>query len=721
MMHSGINSNSNSNEQELFSFLAHQKTCSYISAEENSLVKTKKPNLSIESLVSDIIHHRQQYSVGQPEISDQEYDQLEQRLAQLSPNHPLLNQVGAVPAANLEKAAHQTPMLSLRKVYSIDELDSWRNSNPVVATFKIDGNSMSLIYEYGQFVQAKTRGDGKLGEDVTEKLRWILAHQDLLEITQTAQIPALEIRGELYCSKTKFKELKNEMIQRGLDAPTSKRNIVAGVLTRKSHSDLARFFDFLCFDILSETLSFEQELDKVAWMKSTGFTSPPHQLIETRSHCEQFISEAEEFKKDPDSQFEIDGVVFSFNQTSLHQKLGATSHHPRYRMAYKWHSYTAKTTLAAIEWNTSRSGLVIPVGILDPVHMPPGNALISRLSLHNASHIIKHNLKPGSEVEIIRAGDIIPYLSKNIRTSFGPPVLPKSCPSCNATLEFQSESLTPSKKQQNLDFLQLVCPNISCPHQLLKSLRHWCSVLDIADLGEQRLLSFIQAKLVTEISDLYLLSPEQLISLDGYKQTITDKLIRHIQGSKNCSSEKFLTALGLPGLGKEIAAAIAKYFNGAKKFIHLSNTDHQILASIEISEGRTVGAKRAENILSALFKNQTAILRLHELIQPSYTAETKIITKQPMDHFSVVITGSFSVPRPKLSSFVKSLGAQVSDSYSKKTNLLLIADKNSTSSKAKKARENDSCTLWDEDDFKDFISEQNIPWPFEETGNPTQD
>ncbi|MDD9951307.1 MAG: NAD-dependent DNA ligase LigA [Zetaproteobacteria bacterium] len=663
----------------------------------------------IDYLVQEIIYHREQYTHGNATLSDADYDQLEDQLRTLSPEHPILQQVGSKPSSGLEKVEHTTPMLSLKKVYNLQEMEAWRKNLAVVGAYKIDGNSMSLIYSYGTFTIAKTRGDGKTGEDVTSKLHWVLARKNLLKLPMLQEAPYTEIRGELYCTKNGFKLLSTEMQRLNLDPPTSERNIVAGVLTRKSHASLARFFDFFSFDVLSQELNIATEEDKVNWLTEAGFTPPPSRLLKSPEACKSFIEEAQAFKENPKREYEIDGAVMTINHTQLHTEMGATSHHPRYRLAFKWQSYATSTQLKSIEWNTSRSGLVIPVGILTPVHMPPGNAKISRLSLHNAGVVVKKNLKPGSQVKIVRAGDIIPHLQENLHTTFGPPQIPTRCPSCQTDLLFQEEGQTGRKSEGN-SFLQLYCPNSSsCPNQLLKTLRHWCSTLDIADLGEQRLEHFIRAGLVRCTGDLYQLESEQIARLEGYQMTIAHKIVTNIQASKGCSTALFLAALGIPGLGKELAVGIQHHYQGTHKFLHLASTQQEALSQVELAPGRTVGAKRAQTILNTLKQKRNDFLALENLIKPKYIPPAQTLsTISPMTEFTLVISGTFSCSRNLMTKYLQSLGATISSSMTQSTNLLLISDKSSQSSKAKKARASETCQIWDEQDLIRYLKKHEV-------------
>ena len=355
----------------------------------------------VKSLAMDLMRYKKLYYQGAPAISDAEYDRLESELQALAPGHPVLDYVGAEPQGNNPKVAHGQAMLSLQKTYDSEELLSWKGDHGVVGTWKVDGNSLSVVYEDGALSLAKTRGNGRMGEDVTSKARWV---SDLVP-----QIPVsgtCEIRGELYCSEHHFAELVEEMLDLGLERPSNPRNIVAGLLGRKSHIDLARYFNFLAFDIISDEddLNFDNEMDKFKWLKKQGFSIPDPKLLKNNSEVLKYLDSVKAVMEA--GEIGLDGAVFSYNNVAMHHELGNTSHHPRYKMSFKWPGQTAVATLKEITWATSRLGIVTPVAVIEPVELSGAN--ITNITLHNAEHVMAYNLKAGDEIEIIRSGEVIP-------------------------------------------------------------------------------------------------------------------------------------------------------------------------------------------------------------------------------------------------------------------------------------------------------------------------
>ena len=488
-----------------------------------------KPEI-ITQLANEIIHHRNLYYRGQPEISDIEYDALEEKLRLLVPEHPIFHKIGEEIETSTGKKEHQVPMLSLAKTYNIDDLLAWQKGRELVGTYKVDGNSLALVYRHGKLVSAKTRGNGLLGEDVSTKIRWVSDCIATLSLPESLnKIEILEVRGELYCSHTNFAKVVDEMQSLGLEKPSNPRNIVAGVLGRKQHYSLARFFSFFAFDILAYTEEplFLTEIEKFDFLAKNSFHLPGAELLKSEEDIRKYLSRVREKINDP--EFAMDGAVFAYNNTSLHKSLGNTSHHPRYKMSFKWQGEVAQSKIKDINWSTSRLGIVTPVAIIDPVKL--SGAVITNVTLHNTSYVKNYNLKSGDIIEIVRSGEVIPKFLRVIKEAPGSYVLPSHCPTCRSPLLS--------------DEIRLLCQKKECGAKVQGQILNWIKCVGIDDLSEKRLALLIDSKLVHCIEDLYKLSEEDLLSLPLIKEKMAKKLFTLFKEVRKFLLKIFLMVLVL--------------------------------------------------------------------------------------------------------------------------------------------------------------------------------
>lgn len=610
-----------------------------------------------KELAEKILFHKRKYYAGVPQISDEEYDMMELELKKINPEHPVLQKVGSSLLKSKQKSHHIRPMLSLEKTYSFDDLFKWIENRPIVGTYKIDGVSISLIYdEEGQLLEAKTRGDGVIGEVVTHKIHWISSIP-----MNNSLLKNIEVRGELYCSKDNFTDLNNEMIELGLKPANNARNIVTGLLSRKHHDELMRFFEFVAFDINSNSIS---EINKYELLDKISFKLPTHTLLNTKDEIENFIQSAKNFKDKGD--YSIDGVVFCYNDISIHQELGNTAHHPKFKISFKWIGESAKTTIENINWFTGRLGLVTPVAQVSPVYL--SGASISNLSLHNASFVINHKLKKGDEINIIRSGEVIPKFesvafqkSKEIHDIFD--LIPKNCPSCKHKLIFDEVKLICTKKQE-------------CPAQKLGHIQNWANLVEIADLSEKRIEHMIESHLVDSPSDLYKLTIEDLLTLPLTDKKMATKLYANIQQTNNIPLKKFLAGLNILGMGISNWEKILFHYPKLEDILKLNSEN-----IININGFSTI---RATNLLQSLDDQRQEIQKLLSL---GVTPIESIVAQGKLSGQIIAITGTFASPRKEIEDWIKENGGQCTSSVSSKTTHLLISDLESQSSKAKKARE----------------------------------
>ena len=609
-------------------------------------------------LVDKILQNKRLYYLGTPKLSDVAYDRLEEELKLIAPDHPVLSFVGGNTDSKFRKIVHKVPMLSLAKTYSIPELCAWVDDRPVMATLKVDGVSLSLNYQNGRLLVGKTRGNGREGEDVTDKVLWVgecIAHISLQG--------ECEVRGELYCTDDSFLKLSDEMVARGLERPSNPRNIVSGILGRKNHQDLARFFDFFAFDVIveSQQMLFNTELQKFEWLETAGFKVPEHKLCSSKEGIESYLNFARDFLESGD--IGIDGVVFSYNELSLHQDLGSTSHHPRYKMSFKWAGETGTSEIREISWSTSRFGVVTPVAIIEPIFL--SGASISNVTLHNAAHVRSHQLKAGDTIEVIRSGEVIPKFLSVVRSAPGSVLIPTKCPSCGSELSF--------------DGIRLNClANFSCPSQLSGAILNWIRAVNIEDLSEKRLQQLLDIGLVKEIPDLYRLEEADLLKLPATKETMAKKLVKNIESSKAPELANFLNGLGVPGMGLNSWNDICKVAPKLDSICTLKVED------IEAING--FATKTAVAIVKGLLERADLIQNLLEVgVKPKEPLFSEKTGK--LFGLTFVITGALSRPRSEIEKVIADHGGKVVGSVSKNTSVLLTNDQDTSSSKALKAKE----------------------------------
>lgn len=606
----------------------------------------------IQELEKLIIRHKSLYYSGRPEVSDAEYDSLELELKKLDNTNSVLNLVGTV-VSNLEKVKHDQKMLSLDKVYSVDELMKWVETEEVVSTFKVDGVSCSLIYENGHLVMAKTRGDGSFGENITDKVRWIEELPKSISHTQK-----IEVRGELYTTEEHFFQLSEEMVSRGLEKPTSQRNIVAGFMGRKESIDLCRYINFMGFDVLGLD-EIKTEIEKEKILKDEGFNTPKVVLHKKQATIEEAIDGARQFMSEGD--YQIDGLVFTYNDILKQNELGNTSHHPRFKMAFKFMGESKNTKIIDITWQVSRNGILTPVAEVDPVEL--SGAMIGRVTLHNYGMVRQYDLKSEDEIEIIRSGEVIPKFLSVVKSSNKSLLIPKKCPSC------QSETI--------IKDIRLYCINEECPGKNKESILNFIVKIGIEDLSGRRLDELIAARLVKNISDLYRLSVNDFLGLDKVKEKLAEKLYDNIQKTKKPDLITFLSSLGISGGA----------YNKCEKVVHAGYDSLQKIMSITEENLMSIDGfaeKSAQEFAKSLREKRELVGELLSLgfeIKIEEKKESKVTDKK------ICITGALSEKRSVIEEKIREFGGVVVGSVSKNTDYLLTNETDPASSKYKKALE----------------------------------
>ena len=599
-------------------------------------------------------------------MSDYEYDELFDELKKLESetNFKLANSpvttVGYEVVSKLNKVKHNHPMLSLDKTKSIDEVQKFIGDKPILTMLKMDGLTISVKYSEGKLVSAETRGNGTEGEDVT--------HNALVftNLPQSIEYRGdLVVDGEAIITKCDFDKINANLPEE--EKYKNPRNLVSGSV-RQLDSGIAaqRHIQFVAWKVVSgyDNNSFSARLN---WLETLGFTVVPR--------LDRFDERSINFLKIIADKYSypIDGLVVSFDDVNYLESLGATSHHLRGQLAFKFYDETATTILRDIEWNTSRSGLVNPIAIFDEVDI--SGSTISKATLHNLSYIKSLELGIGDEIEIYKANDIIPKVANNLtRTnSYKRPLL---CKSCGAVLEVHTAEVHKGKIVETLH-----CPNEECPARMLDKFVHFVSKdgLDIQGLSEATLEKFISKGWIKKFSDIYRLIQykNEIIELDGFGEKSWDRLWQSIQDSRNTTMAKFICALGISSVGKNTAKDVAN-------FITIVDEDMLLDTTYETALTPSVVAN-IKNYLNAE-SNRTEILTLIAQLNIS-TGKQLETTNSPFTGKTIVITGVLNYyTRTTIQEELERLGAKMGSSVSKKTDYLLTNEQ-SGSSKYKKAVE----------------------------------
>ncbi len=605
----------------------------------------------IQELEELIEHHKVLYYQGQTEIQDHEYDKLEDELRELCPESPILKIVGSLVKSE-KKVKHDEKMLSLAKTYKLEELESWMSGKEAISMYKIDGMSCSLIYENGHLILAKTRGDGSYGENITSKALWI--NSIVKNISEKERI---EVRGEIFCDEENFFKLSDEMISLGLEKPTSQRNIVAGLISRKDHLQLSRKLTFKAFELIGKE-EITTEVEKMSFLKKEGFETLEYTLHKNASSLVSTIDDAKEFMSAGD--YLIDGIVFSFNDQKWHRELGETAHHPRYKMAFKFQGESKNTKIKSILWQVSRNGILTPVANVEPVEL--SGAKISRVTLHNFGLVNQFELKSGDEIEIIRSGEVIPKFLSVIKSSDKKFTYPEKCPSCECEVK-------------KVD-IRLICTNQECPAIVKESILNYIQKIGIDDLSSKRLEELIKAKLILKISDLYKLDMEKLLSLDKVKEKLATKLLNAIEGSKSVDLITFLSALGISGGA----------YNKCEKVVFAGYDNLDKIRKLNAEKLQAIDGFAEKSSVDFFESLKSKFDLIDELEKEGFTFEELVKNETKITDKKICITGSLSEKRSVIESKIRDASGIVVSSVTKNTDILVTNDQTSGSSKLKKAQ-----------------------------------
>jgi DNA ligase (NAD+) len=616
------------------------------------------------------------YVLNNPLVSDAEYDELKRRLIELERKYPELitpdsptQRVGAPPRKEFPNVQHSIPMLSLEDARNEEEIREiyeriiklvGRNVEFCIEP-KFDGTSLELIYENGVLVRAVTRGDGYVGEDVTPNARTIRTVP--LRLFEDV---SMEIRGEVVISKENFRKLNEELINKGEKPFANPRNAAAGSLMQlDSRITAQRPLDFIVWGFGKSGIKFAKQSEFLKKAEELGFKVPKPKVVKT---LEEIIETYREWEKERDRYiYELDGMVVKVNEIELWEKLGYTARAPRWAFAAKFKPREKTTKILGVVWQVGRTGIITPVAELQPVEI--GGATVSRATLHNVDILKKLGVKIGDTVVVSRAGDVIPQIIKPIeelRTGQEREIeIPNKCPVCGGEVATEGPFLK--------------CLNLSCPAKLSASIKHLArrEAFDIEGLGEKTSKLLVERGLVKDIADVFNLRKEDLKRLPGFSDVSAEQLVLAIERAKKIKLDRFIHALGIPGVGEATARLLAEKFKTLSALMNASK--------FELMRIRGIGPETADAIVKFFSdeRNRNSIKKMLEYGVEVYWGEEK---KGPLSGKVFVFTGELDCcPRSKAKEMVEELGGQTADTVSKRVHYLVVGkDPGSKLQKAQK-------------------------------------
>ncbi len=652
----------------------------------------------VEWLAEQISHHSHlYYNEAKPDISDSEFDALWDELKSLSPNHPQLQKVGSDPPPGSTKVEHLFPMLSLDKSNTDDEVthfvsETTAQGRRFVCQPKLDGSALSLEYRRGRLVRAATRGSGTRGEDVTANARRISNVPESL-----AWDGDCHIRGEVVMPLAIFHDSYS-------DVAPNPRNLAAGAL-RQKHAEAgkgrAEDLMFLAYGAefpqgdfrhpdSPEPPAFEFDSESITWLQEIGIEVAGNEVVggsDPQSTTTEIMTVVNRWTENRDgADWEIDGIVIKLDRLSKRTLLGMTAHHPRWALAWKFPPEEAISVLMDVEWQTGRTGNVTPVSKVAPVTV--SGVTVESTTLHNKGEVERLGIMLGDRVRVVRRGDVIPKITEvlgaaqdsdlNDRkhadgTPFGEPLpartavtIPTHCPRCSSELV------------EDGAFIR--CMDLNCPSRLERTILYWCRHLEMDGIGEKLAEQLCSTGMVTSLADLYTLSMRDIASLDRMAEKSAGNVIDELEASRSMTLSTFLTALGMPRIGPEIANSIATEVGSLDALLELTHgMDDESISRLVAIEG--VGETVANLLLEGLSVRMNIISSLsNELDISDEITETN---SGPLEGQTFCITGTLSRPRKEIALSIKSKGGKVVSSVSGKLDYLVAGD--SAGSKLDKA------------------------------------
>ena len=619
------------------------------------------------------------YTSDNPSVSDSEYDRLYRELVELETAYPdqvladsPTHRVGGKILDGFEKYSHQYPLYSLQDAFSREELEAFdarvrkEVAHPTyICELKIDGLSISLTYEKGILVAGATRGDGSIGENITENLKRV---KDI-PLTLPEEID-ITVRGECYMPRASFDQVNQARQENGEPEFANPRNVAAGTLRQLDTAVVAKrnLATFLYQEASSSTRDSQEKVLK--HLEQLGFVVNPKRIL--AENIDEIWNFIQEVGQERDSlPYDIDGVVIKVNDLANQEELGFTVKAPKWAVAYKFPAEEKEAKLLSVDWTVGRTGVVTPTANLTPVQL--AGTTVSRATLHNVDYIAEKDIRKDDTVIVYKAGDIIPAVLRVVeskRVSEEKLDIPTNCPSCDSDLlHFEDE-------------VALRCINPRCPAQIMEGLIHFASrdAMNITGLGPSIVEKLFVANLVKDVADIYRLKEEDFLLLEGVKEKSASKLYQAIQASKENSAEKLLFGLGIRHVGNKASQLLLQHFHSIE---NLAQADPEEVASIE-----SLGGVIAKS-LQTYFATEGSEILLRELREAGVNLDYKgqtVVADAALSGLTVVLTGKLErLKRSEAKSKLESLGAKVTGSVSKKTDLVVAgAD---AGSKLQKAQE----------------------------------
>ena len=641
----------------------------------------------IEQLRDKIRYHDRKYYVeAQPEISDRQYDQLIDRLKKLEAAHPELvtsdsptQRVGDEPVESLNPVEHRVPMLSIDNTYSVEDLRKYGQRIAKllpdekiawVVELKIDGVAVSVTYERGQMVQAATRGNGLVGDDITHNMRTVVDAPLRLSDTPPRM---LEVRGEVYMTNSDLVRLNTEQKSRGEPLYANTRNCAAGSIRLLDPAIAARRrLRLFCHGVgYVEGLKATNHMDFLAELRHYGLPATPHvecfgDFEAAVQHCEELVERLHEL------DFEVDGLVLKVNDFAHRERLGSTTKSPRWMIAYKFEKFEAPTKLFDIRVQVGKMGTATPVADLEPVEL--AGTIVRRASLHNADEIERKDIRIGDVVIVEKAGKVIPHIVRvELAERKGHPrkfVFPTQCPECHTHLV----------KDEGGVYIR--CPNLECPAQIKERIRYFATrnAMDIEGLGDKLVDQLVETEVVKNFADLYRLDLDTLVNLERMGRRSSENLLAGIEASKSRGLARLLNALSIRHVGARVATVLAEHFMSMDKLREATVE--------ELSEINEIGPVIAASVHDFLH-NGFALRTIDALAELGVSMRAPRVKQQTVDGIAgktFVVTGTLAkYGREDIEELIERLGGRPASSVSKKTDFVVAGE--NPGSKLAKARE----------------------------------
>ena len=673
------------------------------------------------------------YNQAQSEISDAEFDALWDELKAIDPQHPQLQRVGAEIDPGTVKVDHLFPMRSLNKGTNDEDIahfvkESSLESTRFISQPKLDGSALSLEYRKGRLVRAATRGSGDRGEDVTKNARKVENVPNRLGAGVD-----VHIRGEVVMRKSVFEEKYQEI-------SPNPRNLAAGALRQKKSDGKADASDlvFLAYDakfppeharhpdsILPPSDAYDSQI--LEWLSKIAGVEPAPWVVHSSATEDASIvslcQETEKWSKERETYgFEIDGLVFKVDELEKRDLLGMTAHHPRWALAWKFPPEEATSVLLDVDWQTGRTGTITPVARIAPQRV--GGVTVENTTLHNLGEIERLEIQIGDKVRIVRRGDVTPKIEASLGAASqqdiegrthadGEPFTgklpqrraitpPEACPACEGPIEIEGAFIR--------------CTDVQCSARLGRSILYYCRALEMDGIGEKLVEQLIDEGLISSIPDLYRLDEQMLLSLDRMGQKSADNVLNEVQKSRSMTFSKFLGALGLPGIGPELASAISNHFNQPSNLLQWVEESHSDTSRIsELISIDGVGEIVALQLRNGIHLRSAFIQDL--LTQLTITKEAQVAAGGPFDGMTFCVTGTLSESRKSIQARIKAAGGKVVSSVSGNLSILVAGE--NAGSKLAKAEKLD-VQVWDEKTLMEQLSGDSIEEkPTSSTAQPT--